>query len=1012
MLMALTLTQPVMAPQYPPAVLPKPGKDNAKLQKLLKKSAKKKTTPATSQTPVPFRSSLSPVSEASPDLEHSDHSTPPKTPETPAYVGPLMPPRFLVKSLVQHSPSPYPTQRPAFFTKQDGFSPLPFLSPHRVELETPEAGISTTQQESQASLAPAAGPLLFTAGTAISATQIATHVESSVLDVQRVGTHKGEEATSSGVQATTLAADAAPLQSATWKTETQYEVPKIKVSPAASSTGPRPKTPTSDAGRPKTPGSVHEVPPYGTQPSDGKTQSYGFSSVPTLAYGVPRAKTPTRDTTGRPGDVPKGQVGSYEALRAQIAKYNVPRPKTPTFQVSTYTAGSSFDASRPKTPTYKSLSAQMAAFDTARPKTPIYQVSSIQMITSETSRPKTPTSQVSTTLMTTSETIRAKTPTSQVSTTLMTTSETIRAKTPTSQVSTTLMTTSETIRAKTPTSQVSTTLMTTAETSRPKTPTYQVSTTWMTTSETSRPKTPTSQVSMTQMTTSETSRPKTPTYQGSSSHMTSSEMFRPKTPTHQDPSVRTPRSEAPVTNFPTPKMPTSQTAPSDSPYSAPLTKMATSDSSTPRTPTYPGHSVPSATLGTSRPKTPTRQAPPAQTTGTPTYPVPSATSAPFETSRGSSRPKTPPAQSKTSDDVRPKTPTRQVSSAQITFSNAARPKTPTHQAPSTPSAAPDTFQPKSPPHKGASLSNLASFVSPTKLAVPATKTVESRTPLSTGSVPSPKTPSMDKLAEPEMASSERADSQPVSALDGPGAKPPNSDVPRVGTPTKGAHPEFMKEEKLDGVVGSSTKSELPVSTPATKDMDKTGNDTRPKAEGLLKASAKGKSLKASLGGWSRLKKHLVVEPEQPTFPEPEPETAAEAVPKKEGNEETSEEQKQETTGQELEKHKDSRATKMWDAMLFQMFSAKEAIKQHINNSKKEAEASESGQGGKKPSMALLYRLPLLLYKPRFDARKLKEAASRPLNKITTAFEMSLLQRKNPSEQPKDFNRVARGWDLK
>ncbi|XP_039594232.1 flocculation protein FLO11 [Polypterus senegalus] len=970
MLMALTLTQPVMAPQYPPAVLPKPGKDNAKLQKLLKKSAKKKTTPATSQTPVPFRSSLSPVSEASPDLEHSDHSTPPKTPETPAYVGPLLPPRFLVKSLAQHSPSPYPTQRPTFFTKQDRFSPLPFLSPHRVELETPEAGISTTQQESQASLAPAAGPLLFTAGTAISATQLATHVESSVLDVQKVGTHKGEEATSSGIQASTLTADAAPLQSMTWKTETQYEVPKIKVSPAASSAGPRSKTPTSDAGRPKTPGSVHEVPPYGAPPSDGKTQSYGLSSVHTLVYGVPRAKTPTRDTTGRPGDAPKGHVGSYEALRAQIAKYNVPRPKTPTFQVSTYTAGSSFDASRPKTPTYKSLSAQMATFDMARPKTPIYQVSSIQMITSETSRPKTPTYQVSTTWMTTSESSRPKTPTSQVPTTQMTTSDL----------------------------------------ASPKAPTYQVSK--MTTSETSRPKTPTYQVSATLMTTLETSRPKISTYQGSASQMTTSERFRPKTPTRQDPSVRMPRSEAPVTDGPKPKMPTYQTAPSDSSYSAPLTKMVTPDSSTPRTPTYPGHSVPSATLGTSRPKTPTRQAPSAQTAETPTYPIPSATSAAFETSRGSSRAKTPPAQSQTSDDMRPKTPTCQVSSAQIAISNAARPKTPTHQAPSAPSAAPDTFHPKTLPQKGASLSNLASFVLPTKLAVPATKTVDSRTPQSDGSMSSLKTPSMDKLAEPEMASSETADSQSVSTMDSPGAKPPNSDVPRVGTPTKGAHPEGMKEERLDGVAGSSTKSELPVSTPTTKDTGKTGNDARPKAEGLLKASAKGKSLKASLSGWSRLKKHLVVEPEEPKFPEPEPQTAAEAVPKKEENEETSEEQKQETTGQELEKHKDSRATKMWDAMLFQMFSAKEAIKQHINNSKKEAEASESGQGEKKPSMALLYRLPLLLYKPRFDARKLKEAAARPLNKITTAFEMSLLQRKNPSEQPKDFNRVARGWDLK
>ncbi|XP_075323028.1 uncharacterized protein LOC142381274 isoform X2 [Odontesthes bonariensis] len=72
--------EPDLSQQYPPPLLPKPGKDNARLQKLKKKRAKKKGS--LSQTPIPFRSCLSPVNEASTDLEHSDQPSPPKTPDS------------------------------------------------------------------------------------------------------------------------------------------------------------------------------------------------------------------------------------------------------------------------------------------------------------------------------------------------------------------------------------------------------------------------------------------------------------------------------------------------------------------------------------------------------------------------------------------------------------------------------------------------------------------------------------------------------------------------------------------------------------------------------------------------------------------------------------------------------------------------------------------------------------------------------------------------------------------
>ncbi|MBN3307783.1 PRR33 protein, partial [Amia calva] len=163
---------------------------------------------------------------------------------------------------------------------------------------------------------------------------------------------------------------------------------------------------------------------------------------------------------------------------------------------------------------------------------------------------------------------------------------------------------------------------------------------------------------------------------------------------------------------------------------------------------------------------------------------------------------------------------------------------------------------------------------------------------------------------------------------------------------------------------------------------------------------------------------MVVEPEEPKFPEPEPipEPKSESEPKKEIPEHKNDKPKasesaDQSSGKEVEKHKDSRATKMWDAVLFQMFSAKECIMQHITNTKPETEKKHTAQE-KKDLPSFIYHLPLLLYKPRFDARKLKEAASRPLTKITSVFEMGLLSRKNTEEEPKDFNRTAKGWDLK
>lgn len=167
-----------------------------------------------------------------------------------------------------------------------------------------------------------------------------------------------------------------------------------------------------------------------------------------------------------------------------------------------------------------------------------------------------------------------------------------------------------------------------------------------------------------------------------------------------------------------------------------------------------------------------------------------------------------------------------------------------------------------------------------------------------------------------------------------------------------------------------------------------------------------KGLKTKTSGWSRLKKHMVVEQEEPKFPETDPVKEVWAQAKSEAN-------RQEETECDQDNRQASgspKATKMWDAVLFQMFSSKENIMHQIELNKNQTEQTEETtpeESKQIPSFA--YRLPVLLFSPKFDAKKLKEAASRPVTKISSVFEMGLIGRKGKEEEPKDFNRTARGF---
>uniref|UniRef100_A0A8C1GE23 Uncharacterized protein n=1 Tax=Cyprinus carpio TaxID=7962 RepID=A0A8C1GE23_CYPCA len=168
-------------------------------------------------------------------------------------------------------------------------------------------------------------------------------------------------------------------------------------------------------------------------------------------------------------------------------------------------------------------------------------------------------------------------------------------------------------------------------------------------------------------------------------------------------------------------------------------------------------------------------------------------------------------------------------------------------------------------------------------------------------------------------------------------------------PQKCSKDSLVTKRPNEAVASEDGKFKETLSEP-TPDDQKRQNDE-------AKDAQKPKGLKAKLSGWTRLKKHMVVEPEVPSFPESEVEKNAQKP----------------------------RATKMWDAVLFHMFNEDQLV----------------------PSF--VHRLPILLYSPRFNARKLKEAAAKPLNKIATAFERGLLHRKQQGEEPKDFNRTAKGF---
>ncbi|XP_062847096.1 mucin-2 [Trichomycterus rosablanca] len=1023
----------LLSQQYPPPLLPKPGKENVRLQKLLKKAAKKKAASQASQTQVPFRSCLSPVTEASPDLEHSDHSTPPKTPETPIYGGTLHP-RFNVRPLYQHASSPYPHHRgiPAI--------PQPYGAPHLVAPQfsytTPpfSAGVSPVPSFSATSISETSIPVEIIRPAAL---KPSAQLSLSVQNLSKVLETKME----AGLLPTFIISKAASPQ----PTKPMFDVPKMKNYTSKTATlGPSYTSTTSQ--RSRTP--VAEI-------MRSPTPTFEVRKIVTSTTEIRRDKTPTREI--KRAITPTSEIKRTVTLLSEITSETssvseMTRDKTPTREIK-----------RVITPTSE------------RGLTP---TSEIKIETTPTLEIKTETSPV--------VEIRGTTPTSEMKGPSTVETESKRGRTLT-RATFEVSSKTHSGRPKTPSHHVSPARTPVIEISKPNPLLFAVCTVYI---EGRRSKTPTSSlvgpsdemskedksINLYEATqnreiyveSSETSEATLP-----SEKLRQNELSKPKTP-EKDALINTEtiKIQSPKTHVlesPKPVTPKPE-------YQGP--KTSSSEFSEPTSPIlgYQRPTVPA--FAGQRPRTPTKKTKLKYYGLTPAEYVAYGGIQSYVPAFGISRAISPSIGEPTSE---------QVSEGSTQSVDGKKEETTTlKEQPESTKAIPGKVSQFSiaDTKNGASVSLPSAEVSKTTvLAVEATltsvqeisllevkQTKENDTVIPKVKIPTivvsqVDTPPSEAPKTVTTKSLTQNVSAPTNGMPKPKTPPPDSPKettkteitikPRsvkAITPDQNANnipAETASTTKISKVLKSlaapmtSTKAAEITTTKKTEDMslvktkvDKVKNRTDSLENGSklisqeakpaeekkedsslstleppLKVIQKAKGLKSKLSGWSRLKKHLVVELEEPKFPETEAELNKDSVDStaQKPNQQEDQDKDKDNTG-ENEGRDAPRAAKMWDAVLFQMFSTKESIMQQIEaNKSEEQKKEEAKQIEQKDIPAFAHRLPVLLYSPRFDARKLREAASRPVTKIATVFEMGLIGRKNKDEEPKDFNRTAKGF---
>lgn len=1046
----------LLSQQYPPPLLPKPGKENVRLQKLLKKTAKKKAASQSSQTPVPFRSSLSPVNEASPDLEHSDHSTPPKTPETPIYGGTLHP-RFNVRPLYQHIASPYPHQRSISYGKPARFSPQPFVPPglspphHMAPMFTYTAPPQTVPLVTVTSVAAITTTTEFVRHADIKPGAPVKQINSVVLTTQL-------EANSSLTPTFTTSKPSKPMFDVPLITNYTSKTTSLRTYYTASPTLERSKTPLAEIKRSQTP-------------------TFEVRRIVTPTSELKRERTPTRE-------IRRGTTPTSEIKRGATPTFEIKRGPTPTSEIR-----------RGPTPTAEIKRGLTPTSEIKRGPTPTPEMKKVPTTTLEVKRGTTPTSEIRGDAAVKTETTRGRTPT--------------RERTPTFELSTTKTLTG---RPKTPSYHVSPARTPVIEISRPNPLLFAVSPVHM---EGRRSKTPTSSLlGPSDETPKETDKPKDSNkipeaIQNGDVQMKPSEISADKkssenirepelpkipaqdapkftetsepqsqtAPLHESskpvPTAEIPSSKPPNYEFDKPVVPSpGLQRPRIPPFAGQRPRTPTSKSSkstyyglTPAeyvahggiqsfTPAFGFSRSISPTTVVSKPPEPESQEPTQNTQGkakeqstlkeaarpeavpkepeTPVSKVPPSTnSEPTAVSEAApmsavqkilksveEAPKLPtPEVKKTEEKVsaitiptivvsKADTPPAEVPQAVTTVPVTTRVRTPTYGPPKPKTPPSDSkVEPTKPETKPTSASDQTANIAKTSKPTPAKDAVTAKTDKVSKKPSAPQKSLLERIKEQKSLTAVASDTAATEKTqDKPLVKPTDDQKDKV------------KPEKKD--LAEAKESTLQETKPAVE--EKGDNSSLPTAEPLLKAFQKPKGMKSKLSGWSRLKKHMVVEVEEPTFPEAETALKKEAP---DGTAQKPSEQKpqgkeadkisEEPTGKSQEDTDSPRAAKMWDAVLFQMFSTKESIMQQIEASKTDEQKKEESKLDKpKEIPSFAHRLPVLLYSPRFDARKLREAASRPVTKIATVFEMGLIGRKGKDEEPKDFNRTAKGFAAK
>ncbi|XP_034540583.1 mucin-2 [Notolabrus celidotus] len=1132
------ITQPgLLSQQYPPPLLPKPGKDNVRLQKLLKRSAKKKASAQASQSAAPFRSSLSPVNEASPDLEHSDHSTPPKTPEAPfSLYNVHQPPRFTVRPLYQHVASPYPQR--AAYGGTARFSPQTVTTPSYSYSQNVAAQSSYSASVHISGLSPTPEPVALPPVPKITLPPFPA-------PEPRVSAYGTYGDTHAGLQPVTAVGAPQPKPISPGPTPfqamgTQAVIRPLTVLTPFKCKSPRPTFRATEPSRsPKPMFEVPQIRLYTASTSYYETSRtppvYDTAGLTSIGSTAPQSKAETKQDEAQESEVTRGttpttqppllgsdpqrKTPTIEARRgatptAEVITAVTPAPEikraTPTLEIKRATPTSENRRSTPtaelkratptpetrvKTPTYEFQSRISAgrprtpAFHT-RAATPVFEVSrtnpllfAVSPITVEPERSRTPKtvpleSGSSASLSAEpkpTETIPngdilldlkpAAKPVQQSITKAKSEPDLTRAKipatpsgslTPTPQPMTPAGTPYGYQRPKTPTFEASRLLSTSPGFKRPKTPTYGTSPSGVPPVAFQRPKTPTQAAH----TTKSTYRGLTPAeyaaYGGiktftpafgiaslgevEASKEESAALEKPRQePTtaevsqvKETPKVVADKKPAAVPLVPViivsqasdspgtqeTSMVTSQVAANQERtvvQEAPKTSMVTSQVAAKQERTVIQEatktSMVTSQVAAKQERTVIQEAPKtsmvtSQVTAkqertvvqeaTKTSMVTSQVTAKQERTVVQEAPKTSMVTSQVAAKQERTVVQEATKTSMVTSQVAAKQERTVIQE--APKAAPPTVEVKTPVMKK---------VEPAvpKVAKPSPKTPEVKRPPPKGDDQDPLKAVRTVLGKDKVQTAEK---KPVSQIkaDVPDKKEPMKPVP-VAKPSTAA-------PSVPAKTGGEEKG---------KDQ-KTDDESLP-AEPLLKVLQKPKGMKSKLSGWSRLKKHMVVEQEEPKFPEMSSEKETVKQDQSEGAK--VEEKKpadkpadkaadkpadKPDSAQDENQTKDAPvAAKMWNAVLFQMFSTKENIMHQIelNKSEEEKEVVEKDESREIPSFA--HRLPVLLFSPKFDAKKLKEAASRPVTKISTVFEMGLIGRKGKEEEPKDFNRTARGFTV-